>query len=188
MTSAPAVPTSTRPPKLPFPLQDDEVVLRLVRRHWVYLWPRTIVMLIVALAPPIVAGLLLSKADAYEGTGAKVFWAVAGFYMLYWALRIFLNWYRYHNDIWVVTNQRIVDSLKTNPFNLRVATADLVNIQDMTVERDGILRTVLDYGDIVCETAAEQEQFRLSGIPNPRAVQLLVDRERDRERMRTRPA
>jgi len=41
---------------------------------------------------------------------------------------------------------------------------------------------VLNYGDIVCETAADGGDFVLAGIPRPQGVQLLVDRERDRER------
>jgi hypothetical protein len=88
----------------------------------------------------------------------------------------------------VITNQRLIDSYKSNPFSLKVATADLVNVQDMSVERHGILRTMLDYGDILCQTAAEMQGFRLAGIPDPRTVQALVDRERDRERLRTRLA
>ena len=103
-------------------------------------------------------------------------------------MRAFLAWYRYHNDIWVVTNQRLVDSFKRHPFSLRISTADLINIQDMTIERSGVLRTLMDYGNIVCQTAAEQQDFRLIGIPDPRATQALVDRERDRERLRVRQA
>ena len=190
MTSPTPTPSATpapRPPRLPFPLQDDETVLKLCRRHWLYLWPRTAFMAILALAPVLVVAVLLSKADGLDGTIGKVFWIAAAVYLLYWAVRILLSWYRYHNDIWVVTNQRIIDSTKTTPFNLKISTADLVNIQDMSVERDGIVRTVFDYGDIVCQTAAEVQEFRLAGIPHPREVQALVDRERDRERLRTRP-
>ena len=121
-----------------------------------------------------------------DGTPAKVVWALLIIHAAYRALRSFLTWYRYHNDIWVITNQRLIDSYKKHPFSLEIATADLVNVQDMSVERNGVLRTMLDYGDILCQTAAEMQGFRLRGIPNPRAVQALVDRERDRERMRTR--
>jgi hypothetical protein len=99
---------------------------------------------------------------------------------------MFLNWYRYNNDIWVITNQRLVDSTKTNPFSLKTSTADLVNVQDMTVERSGIFRTMFNYGDIVCQTAADIQEFRMTSIPRPQEVQLLVDKERDRERMRGR--
>jgi len=86
----------------------------------------------------------------------------------------------------VITNQRVVDCIKPNPFGLKISTADLVNIQDMTVVRSGILPTALNYGDIVCQTAADNRDFTLGGIPRPQDVQLLMDKERDRERLRGR--
>ena len=169
-------------PALPFPLQVGERVVRVCRRHWIHLWPMTIYLALWGLLPPIAIGLLLSWADAYEGIAATIFMVAASVWLLYWAARIFLNWYRYRHDLWVITNQRIVDSLKSNPFSHRISTADLVNVQDMTVERHGVLQTMLNYGDIVCETASGTGDFVLSGIPEPSEVQLLVDRERDRAR------
>ena len=171
---------------LPFPLQENEQILRICRRHWVYFWPRLAFLALIGLLPPIVLGILLSKSGGYRGFAEKAFWLGAAVYMLYWAGRAFLAWYRYRHDIWVITNQRIVDSFKRHPFSLRIATADLVNVQDMSVERNGVLATMLNYGDIVCQTAAEQQDFRLVGIPEPREVQALVDKERDRERLRVR--
>jgi hypothetical protein len=143
-------------------------------------------MLVLYLVPMIGVFLLLDAAGGYEGAGATIFRIVALVWSLFWAGRIFLAWYRYHNDIWVITNQRLVDSYKPHPFDLTISTADLVNVQDMTVERSGLLRTMLDYGDIVCQTAADNQDFRLPGIPKPRETQALVDRERDRERVRVR--
>jgi hypothetical protein len=95
-------------------------------------------------------------------------------------------WYQYRHDVWVITNQRIVDVFKKHPFNLRVSSADLINVQDISVARNGILQTTLDFGDIVCQTSGADEAFRLSGLPNPRQTQALIDQERDRERMRVR--
>jgi hypothetical protein len=66
-----------------------------------------------------------------------------------------------------------------------VSTADLVNIQDMTVQRDGVFASILNFGDVLCQTAGSID-FTLSGVPKPQEIQLLVDRERDRERMRYR--
>src|SRR5262245_62013266 len=127
---APAPPPPTaplaRPPSLPFPLQEGESVLALCRRHWLYLWPNIILKSLVALAPLIAIAAALAAADAYEGVAAKVFWVVSAVWLLFWGVRIFLAWYRYHHDIWVITNQRLIDSYKSNPFSLRVATADLV--------------------------------------------------------------
>lgn len=171
---------------LHFPLQDNERVLQLCRKHWVYLWPRSVLLLVYALVPLVAAGVLLGAIDQLDGIVRNIYVVAAAVWLLYWALRIFLNWYKYNNDIWVITNQRIVDSVKNHPFNLRISTADLVNIQDMTVERNGILKSMLNFGDIVCETASDSREFVLSGIPDPQAVQLLVDKERDRERLRGR--
>lgn len=167
---------------LHFPLQEGERVILVCRRHWIYLWPNIAFQAALALAPVIVIGILLRITDHFDGAAARIFWIATVVYLLFWAVRIFFAWYRYNNDIWVVTDQRVIDSVKTTPFNLKMSTADLVNIQDMTVERNGIVRTMFDYGDIICQTAAEQQEFLLAGIPHPGAVQALVDRERDRER------
>ena len=174
--------------RLPFPLQDAERILAVNRRHWIFLWPRSILMLLIAIVPPIIISLVMDRTDTYDGIAAKIFWVVVAIWLIYWAVRIFLNWYRYNNDTWVITNQRIVDSYKAHPLNHRLSTADLVNIQDMTVERSGLFGTMLNFGDVVCETASAggQREFRLAGIPHPQDVQLLVDRERDRERTRGR--
>ncbi len=179
----PQAPEKTQ--NLPFELQDGESILQLCRRHWIYLWPTIVIMAIATLVPVILGAILINKANL-DGTAAKIVWVILALYVAYWAIRMFLNWYRYNNDIWVITNQRVIDSTKRHPFSLRISTADLVNIQDMSVVRSGILKTMLDYGDIVCQTAAEHQDFRLSGIPDPRATQALVDRERDRERLRIR--
>ena len=170
---------------LPVKLQAGERVLQLCRRHWIYLWPSVALQAVFAFVPLVIGAVALDKAGI-DGTPATIIWALLLLHAAYRALRSLLTWYRYHNDIWVITNQRLIDSYKKHPFSLAVGTADLVNVQDMSVERNGILNTMLDYGDIVCQTAAEMQGFRLRGIPDPRSVQALVDRERDRERMRTR--
>src|SRR3990172_5399488 len=129
-------------PKLPFPREGGERVIELCRRHWWHLWPKTIIWLLFALLPVIAAVWLLSALDVLDDLGI-FFWAVVAVWLLYWGVRLLLNWYRYHNDIWVITDQRIIDSFKPTPFQLRMGTADLVNIQDMSIEQSSIIPTVL---------------------------------------------
>ena len=159
-------------------------MLLLCRRHWWFLWPRSIIKALFAIIP--VAGLawLLSAIGILDDLGI-FFWIVAALWLVNWAVRLFLNWYRYRNDIWVVSNQRLIDSYKAHPFSLRVSTADLVNVQDMSVLKSGIVPTLLNFGNVVCETAgAGTTDFLIAGVPRPESIQLLIDRERDRERMR----
>jgi len=120
------------------------------------------------------------------GLEGKVATLIVIIYIAFFLIRLALIWYRYHHDYWVVTNQRVIDVKRNNPLNMQVSTADLVNIQDMTISRNGLLKTMLDYGDVVCQTAGTDADFIIVGVKDPRAVQALVDRERDRERLRVR--
>ena len=167
-------------------MQDGERVVQLCRRHWIYLWPNLIGQLLLAIIPVATLALLLDTADVLDGTVSSIFVLIAAVYLVYWLVRLALTWYRYHNDVWVVTNQRLIDSHRRHPFDMSISTADLVNVQDMSVQRSGILRTMLDFGDVVCQTASIDQDFMIGGVPDPRSVQALVDRERDRERARLR--
>ena len=173
--------------KLPFPLQEGEELLTLARRHWLFVWPKLVAGTVVALAPTIVlwwAILLFDWADEdiprWIGVGVTLAW------LAYWVVRLYFFKYRYDNDIWVVTNQRIIDSVKNHWFHLQMSTADLVDIEDMSLIRSGLLHTMFDFGDIECQTAGAVRKFALRGIPRPREVQAMVDRLRDQARTTTK--
>ncbi len=170
--------------KLPFPLQSGEQVLLLCRRHWFFLYPRLVLLVLVAIVPLIALWVALGAADALDGAGRNVALIVSFLWLLLWGVRTFLFKYRYDNDIWVVTNQRIIDSVRTMPWNLRVTSADLTDVVDTSVNRSGVIRTLFDYGNIECETAGERHNMSLAAIPKPREVHAIIDRERDRERRR----
>ena len=123
------------------------------------------------------AGPTLSAASGFKIAGV-----VSLVWLAVWGVRIFLLAYRYHNDIWTITDQRLIDSKRSSPFSLRMTAADLVNIVDTEVVRSGILPTLLDYGDIGVETAGEHENISLPAVPHPSEVHALIDKERDRER------
>jgi hypothetical protein len=142
--------------------------------------------IVLAVVPVLVLAFILDAVGALDGTVSQGFTVLAILWVIFWLVRIFLVWYHYKNDVWVITNQRLIDSYRPHPFSQKLSTADLVNLQDMTVERNGILQTSLNFGTVICQTASADREFRITGIPEPREVQALVDRERDRERMRVR--
>ena len=168
--------------RLPFPLQESEKVLIVCQRHWVYLYPRLALHVLVAVLPVITLFLVLRWADALEGVALKAATAVSAIWLAIWAIKAFFVKYRYDNDLWTITDQRIIDSFRPNPFSLKITSADLVDIVDTSLNRSGLLPTLFNYGNIRCETAGERQDISLPAVPRPQEVHALIDRERDRER------
>jgi hypothetical protein len=168
--------------KLPFPLQESEKLLLVCRRHWIFLWPRLVLEALIAVLPVVALFVALHSAGALHGLGFKIAGVVSIVWLVIWGVRMFFIKYRWDNDLWTITDQRLVDSAKSSPFSLRMTAADLINIVDTEVVRAGILPTLFNYGDIRVETAGERENIFFPSVPHPAEVHALIDKERDRER------
>ncbi|MEO6043815.1 MAG: PH domain-containing protein [Tepidiformaceae bacterium] len=174
--------------KLPFELQGDERVVLFCRRHWLYFYTKLASVVLSLLLPTIVLIGLVHFTAGLGGTVGKVALIIAAAWVVFWAIRGYFTWYRYQNDVWVVTNQRIIDSTKYNWIKQRMASADLVDVEDINVVREGLFATMFNYGDLRVQTAGEVANFVLAGIPAPSKVLAVVDSSRDAARRQFRGA
>ena len=88
-------------------------------------------------------------------------------------------WYRYRNDLWVITSQRLIDVTRSTPFNQQITTASLTNVQDINIRVKGIFNTMLNFGDVICQTASSgSKTFALIGVANPEKVLDAIDEAR----------
>lgn len=166
---------------LPVNLQSGEEVIRLVRRHPVYVILHTIVTVVIAILVFWAAGWLRDTLNIFEFTNTilNIIRAVAIVAAVVYFLSIF---YRYRNDIWLITNQRLVDSSKPTPFRHEVSSASLNNIQDISIVQRGFLATIFKFGNLVCQTAAATGAFEFKGVPDPRSLMDVVDEARKKAR------
>ena len=185
MTNIPHQPQSPAPganPKLPFDLQSDEHILLFARRHWLFFYGSFALIVLAGVVATIAAVVLILATIGFDGVVGKgmalalLIWAVG------WGIRGYFHWYRYRNDIWAVTDQRLIDSIKRHWFHHQMASADLVDVEDIRVVREGLLQTVFNFGDVRCQTAGEVPNFVLDGVPNPTSVLAVVDASRDAAR------
>ncbi len=174
--------------KLPFELQGEERVVLFCRRHWLYFYTKLASVVLALLLPTIVLLGLVHFTAGLGGTVGKVALIIAAAWVVFWAIRGYFTWYRYQNDVWVVTNQRIIDSTKYNWIKQRMASADLVDVEDINVVREGLFATMFNYGDLRVQTAGEVANFVLAGIPAPSKVLAVVDSSRDAARRQFRGA
>lgn len=163
---------------LPVELQADEHVVHFTRRHWYFLLRGTLVPVLLAVVPAALLLWLAGSVERVERIGA----IAAAVWLLALGVGVYFAWYRYWNDIWVITNQRLIDSYKRHWFHHDLASADLVNVEDVSLSRSGLFGTMLNFGDLRVQTAAEQLNFTLGGIPRPAATLAILDRTRDAAR------
>ena len=97
------------------------------------------------------------------------FVAVLGWYMVSFAfvLEKFVVWYY---DIFIITNERVLDIDFYNLIYKEVTDASLDKIQDVTYSVGGVGRAIFNYGDVLIQTAAELENLRFQAIPWPDKV------------------
>ncbi len=88
-----------------------------------------------------------------------------------YTLLSFLSWFF---NIYLVTNQRVVDLDYYGFLFFRVSEAELRQIQDVTYSVGGLMRTLFNYGDLYVQTAAEAREFDFIAVPNPARVHDLI--------------
>lgn len=164
--------------KLPVTLQENENVVKLLRRHPV----RVISVLLGAAIFTLLLLLLLNWMRSLVPAISTVWYVLMALVAFVGIIFMLLEFYRYRNDLWVVTNQRLIDSIKRNPFNHEVSSTDLINVQDISTSKSGILQTIFDYGDVHCQTASSSQAFTILGVPHPSQVLELIDSLRDKAR------
>lgn len=169
---------------LHFPTQrDNEHVVLLLRRHWTVIARDVAQLLISLLLPPAVLLPVLLYTNIRILPDSVTYIVLVELFSLYYLfsfLAFFHDFVDYHLDIWVVTDQRIVSIEQQGLFNRVVSELNIEQVQDVTSEVRGYIQTLLDFGQVHVQTAAETARFVFEQIPHPAEVSQIVLRVHDR--------
>jgi len=167
-----------------FPGQhDDEQVVLFLRWHW-FIFFVHILSVIGAIAGLVLvyAFFTLFLKDFPQSGHFGLFLFLESLGTLFvWNL-FFILWLDFYLDAWIVTNERIININQRGFFNREISELKLTKIQDVTSEVVGFVPTVLGYGDIYVQTAAEVERFAFHQIPNPNEVKNIIVQLQEKER------
>lgn len=146
-----------------------EKVEYIVRRHWVTFIP-VILFFILLLAIPFGAYLLLLNSANNFLSNPAYYTAGILFISIYY-LSVILFFYTYfvafHLDLWVVTNDRLLDVQQKTLFARTISEVDLYQIQDASSEIHGIFPSLFNYGNITLQTASAVPKFTFRNVANP---------------------
>ncbi len=152
-------------------LEQGEKVILQVRRHLFVFWARIIFDAVLFFAPLFItpwAARFLEK--LFETPGVPLFFVVYLFWVLIVWTVFFVQWTDYYLDVWIVTTKRVIDIDQKGIFNFEVSTFRLEQIQDVTIEVNGIIATLLKFGNIHVHTAGENPNFIIRDAAHPLEV------------------
>ncbi|MBW7955218.1 PH domain-containing protein [Patescibacteria group bacterium] len=107
-----------------------------------------------------------------------------GWYLIVasYTLEVFLSWFY---NVYIITDERIIDVDFHSILFKNVSYAKLDNIEDITATTAGFLGSVFDFGDIKIQTAGAVTQFEFASVPHPSRVvaflnELLIEEEQEK--------
>lgn len=82
-------------------------------------------------------------------------------------LEKFLYWYF---NVCIITDERVIDVDFVNLLYREISEANIDQIQDVSVEIGGGIKTFFGYGNVLIQTAAEVQKLEFIAIPSPDKV------------------
>lgn len=159
------------PGKLP-----DEQILKIIRKDGFIFFKRIILVVVLVGLPALVGLMMLYIYPNWlngEISYPLIVLTVSGYILFIW-LFFFFSFIDYYLDIWIITDERIIDVRQEGFFSRVVSELKLFQVQDVTSEMQGLFQFVFRYGDVHVQTAAETQRFVFSQIPNPEEVRDMI--------------
>lgn len=161
-----------------FELEPGEHVVLEARRHWflflLQLLPYAILLVLPFALPNLIT---LVPPLAVYGTlsyGAPLMRAALGIWLLITWTVAWSALTRYFLNVWILTNQRIVEIKQPRFFKREVSSLLLTRVQDVTTDVTGILSSVLGIGNITVQSAGAVDEFHMYGIPRPEQMRDVI--------------
>ncbi len=164
--------------KFKFPGQkEDEEIIAVFKKHpFTLFWP--------LLKPSILVIFILYFFINFSYSNPILFLILfIGFLIsIGWGFYLWICWTL---DIYIITDQRIIDMERKGLFSKRVAEASYDKIQDISYEIKGFFPTLFNFGDILIQTAGAVESVKLDQVANPPEIcNLIRDIQKDPEKFK----
>lgn len=143
--------------------RNDEEIVILGRRHpW-----------ILAKAGMIIVVAILVVVLIFMIFGASLVSSIALISAIVFALIYgFIRWFVYTNNIFILTNQRIINIDQGGFFSRRVTEAELGNILNVSYEIKGPIKSLLNFGEVSIDTSGSDiNALILKNVENPHFIQ-----------------
>jgi hypothetical protein len=73
----------------------------------------------------------------------------------------------YRNNLFVVTNKRVIQQTSLSLFDKSVQTIDLASVEDVSFKKRGILQSLFDYGSLRLATVGDETTYQFNFVHDP---------------------
>lgn len=168
-------------------MKPGEKVIYSLRRHPIIFIGDVLLILVLVTAPLgiyFVIGSMWPELLTGPVSEPVLVLTASAYYFLVW-LFFLMNFVDYYLDLWIVTNDRVLNVEQHGLFSRTIAELDLANVQDVTSEVKGVIAFVFGYGNVYIQTAAEKERFVFEQVHDPEEIRKnmleIVSADRKRE-------
>ncbi len=150
--------------------QEDEQIILFLRQHVIVNVPWVIFAIILLIIPTIFFPMILLNLKlpfiipAGHIVVGTLFWYLITFGFI---LTSFLGWFF---NIYIVTNERIVDIDFIHLLYKVFSEARIDKIQDISYKSGGVVAALFNFGDVFVQTAGEAENFDFLSVARPESV------------------
>lgn len=153
---------------------DDEEIILFLRHHFITNVPWIFIGIIFLLIPLILSFFSFSIHNSLTFIPQNFINVFIVFYYLIVINYIFVKFITWFYNISLITQKRIVDIDFSDLVYRNVAETTLDLIQDVDYTQTGVIRSIIDYGDVFVQTASEKPNFDFLASPKPAAVTNII--------------
>jgi len=162
-------------------LENNEIVMDIVKRHWIGMAYILVSALVGLLA--VVAVAVLAMGDIKNATSSDSFKLIAGLGIIVLGIVGFMTLliiYVYRRSQIILTDKSLVTIVQRGLFNRKVSRLSMSNVEDVSCEQKGLLPTIFNYGTLTVQTAGQEDNFIFPFCPRPNhyAEEMLQARQR----------
>ena len=162
-----------------FDLEPGEHVVLQVRNHWFFFLAELLPYAILGVLPFALPKLLMlipqfaPYATLFDYSTAIGHAKIGVWLLVIWTLA-WSTFTKHFLNVWVLTNQRIVDIKQSGYFSHEVSSLFLSRVQDVTTNVTGVLPSLLRIGDITVQSAGAVDEFHMRNIPRPEEMRDVI--------------
>lgn len=146
----------------------DEKIFTIIHRHWFNILSHFVSILFFSFGTILFFLLAPLLAEWFEVSlsNALIYFITTTILLFLWIYAFFI-WIDYYFDVWVITDERVLNVEQKGLFTRVISEVHLGRVQDVTTKIEGFLPTLFNFGDIFIQTAGEEKYFHFRNVGDP---------------------